>query len=133
MRTYFDSSVLVAAALAEATGHSESLAAVRAGGWSRLHALAEAFSTLTGKLGVPAEVAVDALSSFTARLQFVELSAGEVWSVLKSAQTAGVRGGAIHDWLHVAAARAAGCPRWATYNRRHFAPHAGEGETVWGP
>ena len=133
MKTYFDSSVLVAAALAEATGHAGSLAAVRAGGWSRLHALAESFSTLTGRFGVPAEVAVGALASFTARLRFVELSPASVWHALESAQAAGVRGGGIHDWLHVAAAREAGCTRWATYNARHFEPHTAPGESVWQP
>lgn len=133
MKTYFDSSVLVQAALEGAPGQAAALAAVRAGGWSRLHALAEAFATLTGKLAVPAEVASASLRSFTGRVRWHHLTEAEVWQALEQAQAAGVRGAGVHDWLHITAARAAGCTRWATLNGRHFQPHAGPGETVWEP
>jgi len=132
-KTFLDASVLIAAALTDCPEHAGALAAVRAGGVARTHCLAEAFAQLTGKYQVPADAAVAALSSFTDQVRWVSLSPAETWTALKAAQAAGVRGGGVYDWLHITAARAHGCTRWATYNGRHFKPHAKDQEEVWSP
>ena len=132
-RTFFDASVLIAGAWSEVAAHRAALAALDAGGWSHTHCLAEAFSQLTGKFRADPAAAAEVLRDVTAAVHWVSLSPEQVWQAVESARAAGVRGGGIYDWLHIQAARQAGCTRWATYNRRHFEPHAGNGESVFSP
>jgi predicted nucleic acid-binding protein len=117
MILYWDSSSLIAALIA---GHQPK-------GLTRTHTLAEVFSTLTGK-GIetaagrqrlyPDDAA--ALLSNLPRLKFVDLTPGEALKALESAETHGVRGGLVHDWLHVQAAHKAEADLILTENTQHF-------------
>src|SRR2546427_11005636 len=74
---------------------------------TRTHSLAEMFSVLTGgRLGVriDANDAAAALENLARDLDFVDLAQAEVIAALKKARGKGVRGGMVHDLLHVAAA-----------------------------
>ena len=89
-----------------------------------VHAFTETFSTLTGgRLGfrVSAEDAAGLLRDSI--LPFVEpvlLSASEIVTALEEAESRGVRGGAVHDYLHLVAARKSRAARIYTLNTRDF-------------
>ncbi len=117
MSAYWDSSAVIAALMA---GHQPK-------GVTRPHTLGEVFSTLTGR-GIetpkgrtrlhPDDVA--ALLSDLPKLTFVELTAKETLKAIQEAGTRGVRGGLIHDWLHVQAAHKAKAETILTENTQHF-------------
>lgn len=91
--------------------------------FTRPHALAEAFSQLTGgRLPVKylADDAAALISELTEDFSFVELSASEVKKALESAQARGVSGGRVHDWLHAVAAKKAGVKELLTDNFADF-------------
>ncbi len=126
MIVFLDSSVIVAA-VAEIEPYHEASAALLLGKDSlhiRSHALAEAFSTLTGgRLGLRLS-APDALQLLTVnirpRVKVVDLSATAILRSLASAESRGIRGGAVHDFLHLTAARKARARKLYTLNTRHF-------------
>src|ERR1700720_888399 len=103
MKTYWDSSALVAASAnltLRTRLHTE-------GGVTRTHALAETFSALTGgnlALRVDADAAARIVGSLAQDLHFVDLTSKEVLEALKQARKRGVRGGRVHDFLHAVAA-----------------------------
>ena len=103
MKTYWDSSALLEAVL------DQSKRQRLAGGSAvtRVHALSEVFSTLTGgRLGVKfgANEAAEVMDELAADLEFVELTAKEILAALRDAEGKGVRGGRVHDYLHALAA-----------------------------
>src|SRR5689334_18804262 len=108
MSDYWDSSALVECAVNEAL--RDRLKAQ--GGVTRTHALSEVFSALTAgnlALRVEANEAADFVESLATDLRFVDLSSTEIVLALKKAQSKGVRGGRVHDYLHMAAAEKGGC------------------------
>ena len=119
MKRYWDASALV-----DALHDSRiELKALEPDQYTRPHALAETFSTLTGgRLGVQylADDAAAMIRELTAGMKFVELTANEVLSALESAQKKGVRGGHVHDWLHARAAHKAGVAELVTDNYSDF-------------
>lgn len=119
MKSYWDSSALVAACQDE--GVRDRLDAE--GGFTRLHGFAEVFSTLTGgRLGfrVNATDAVQLISELREGLHEVELSSEDLLAALGDAESKGVRGGRVHDFLHAVAAVKAGCERIWTLNGSDF-------------
>jgi hypothetical protein len=104
MNRYWDASALVDA-LHDSNVETKAL---EPGQVTRLHALAETFSTLTGgRLGfqyLPDDAAA-LISEITKEFTFVELTEAEVKSALATAQQRGVRGGRVHDLLHAVAAQ----------------------------
>jgi predicted nucleic acid-binding protein len=119
MKRYWDASALVDA-LHDSRIEQKALEADQ---WTRPHALAEVFSTLTGgRLGVQylADDAAAMIRELTAGMSFVELDAREVLASLESAQKKGVRGGRVHDWLHARAAHKAGVSELVTDNYSDF-------------
>lgn len=120
MKRYWDTSAIVDAL------HDDALRQllIEADQFTRPHALAEAFSTLTGgRLGFrypPAEAA-EMLRALSRNLRFVELDAAETIAALLEARERGVRGGRIHDWLHAFAAAKAGVTELLTDNLGDFA------------
>ena len=126
MKTYFDTSVLVAAMLDSEASHEACLDALvgNRAPISAIHTLAEVFSTLTGgRLGVRlnSQAAAEFIESNLAeRLEWIGLSGADYLATLQRAHTTGVRGGAIYDLLHLAAARKAKAGRILTLNVRHF-------------
>ena len=127
MTLYLDSSVLVAALIEDEPSHEACLRLLRrpsAAAWS--HALAETFATLTGgRLGLrlsPGTAATLVEESLVPRLKVIELGSAEIRAAIRGAEAGGVRGGAIYDFLHMAAARKCGANTLYTLNARHFQP-----------
>lgn len=92
--------------------------------WVRSHVLVETFSTLTGgrlPLRLSAATATRLIEvNLLPRVKFVELTPGAVVTALKESERRGIRGGAIHDYLHLAAARKAKAETLYTLNLSHF-------------
>ena len=125
MNALLDSSVLVAALASDELKHAECLARLlRGGNCIYSHALLETFSTLTGgKLGVrvTADFAVRMLSeTILPRVTVIELSSFEIIQALASAQSRGVRGGCVYDYMHLAAAKKANVAVIHTLNMDDF-------------
>lgn len=95
----------------------------REGGFTRIHTLAEVFSTLTGgnlafRLG--ADEAAKTVANLASDLDFQDLAATDVLKALKEARKKGVRGGRIHDYLHAVAAEKSGARKLLTLDRNDF-------------
>ena len=125
MSALLDSSVLVAALASDELKHAECLALLLKGGnCIYSHALLETFSTLTGgKLGVrvTADFAARMLSeTVLPRVTVIELSSEEVIAALAIAQSRGVRGGGVYDYMHLVAARKSGASVIHTLNMDDF-------------
>lgn len=116
---YWDSSAIVAACIDEKLS---ALFWARAG-VSRVHTLAEVFSTLTsGRLGyrIDATEAADLVLKIGHHLEIRDLAASEIMGVFDQARAVGVRGGRVHDFLHAVTAKRLGCDRLLTLNLRDF-------------
>lgn len=125
VRTLLDTSVVVASLDADEPHHL-ACDRVLADGPHQLyvHALAEAFSILTGgrhgRRLRPAAATGLLQESVLPYVQLVSLSGREVLAALAAADSRGVRGGAVYDLLHLAAARKAGVERLLTLDVRDF-------------
>ena len=126
MSIALDSSVLVAALVPEQDFHLECRQLLKKEkkcvGYS--HACVETFNTLTGgRLGirVRASEAETYLSlMFDELISPFALSPREILKAFGSAESRGVRGGAIYDYLHLVAARKAKADELVTLNLRDF-------------
>lgn len=125
-KIYLDTSVLVAAFVADEPRH-KSCASVVSGAQNAYvvsHGLVECFSVLTGgRLGcrVSASMAASIIEhNIVKRMTVVSLSPRDVLRVLIQAEENGIRGGGIYDALHLAAARKVEADEIYTLNRRHF-------------
>jgi predicted nucleic acid-binding protein len=119
MRTYWDSSAIFSA-LEDASLRS---ALMKGSAVTRLHAFAEVFSAITGgRRGyrVDATTAARMLAEVESDMDLIELMPGQVLEALQHAETRGVRGGRVHDYLHAVAAKAAGAHRILTLDRNDF-------------
>jgi predicted nucleic acid-binding protein len=110
MSAFLDSSVLVAALAPDEPKHADCLALLLQGGHCIYsHALLETFSTLTGgKLGVRVtpDLAAQMLSeTILPRVTVIELSTAEIMAALPVAQSRGVRGGCVYDYMHLLGAQ----------------------------
>ena len=118
MKAYWDSSALV-----EALGDIKLRTRLsQERGFTRTHALAEIFSALTGgrlAIRLDANAAAELINTLV-ELDFVDLSAGEVIAVLKEAQSRGVRGGRVHDFMHAKAAEKSGAKELLTTDQYDF-------------
>jgi predicted nucleic acid-binding protein len=123
---YLDASVLVAAVVDIEPYHapcarlllSKEPKAVRS------HGLVETFSTLTGgrlPLRLSPSVADRLIGvNLVPRLRIVDLAASDVMRAIADSESRGVRGGAIHDLLHLFAAKKAKASTLYTLNLSHF-------------
>ena len=132
MSALLDSSVLIAALVPDEATHVESLALLTQGGHAvYAHAILETFSTLTGgRLGVKvdADLAAKLLhETILPRVHVVELGIAEVMTALELAKRHGVRGGAVYDFMHLAAARKVGADILYTVNFSDFRHMVREG------
>lgn len=89
-----------------------------------VHALSETFSTLTGgRIGfrMPAGDAADLLSRLVSpRFTYVNLDGKDILEAFNDAESRGIRGGAIYDYLHLVAARKVGAKHFHTLNLDDF-------------
>ena len=121
----YDSSVLVAALAKTEKFHAECLAhLVREPFGIYSHALAETFNTLTsGKIKPrPSPAAVSAIikANLIPRAKILIIDEAVIMAALDEAESRGVRGGAIYDYLHLVAARHHGMEKLHTLNLSHF-------------
>ena len=123
--TLIDTSVVVASLDPDEVHHEACDTLLASGGLTLYaHALAKTFSILTGgrqgrrlRPALAAELISD---SVLPHVQLVSLTGKEVMAALNGAEARGVRGGAVYDLLHLAAARKAGAARLLTLDVRDF-------------
>jgi predicted nucleic acid-binding protein len=96
------------------------------------HALAEVFSVLTGgrqgRRLSPAAAASLIEHSVLPFMRVVHLDGVKTMTALAECAPRGVRGGAVYDWLQLAAARSAGAEALVTLNLRDFQALARPGD-----
>ena len=133
MSAFLDTSVILASLDPDEIHHAACDRVVSAGGNGiYLHALAETFSILTGgrhgrRLG--AAVAARLIEqSILPYVQTQTLTGKDMMAALAECESRGVRGGAIYDWLHLAAARKAGAELLITLDLRDFQSLARPGD-----
>lgn len=125
MKDHVDSSVLVAALVDSERHHPTCLALLREGELqAHSHALVETFSSLTGGRNLPRvspSIAAEIIeATVLPRVKIVSLSARQIIHSMKEAESRGVRGGAIYDYLHLVAARAEKARRIYTLDASDF-------------
>lgn len=125
MNAFIDTSVLVAAIVGTEAFHSKCRVIVSNGRCGMYgHGITEAFSTLTGgkkSFRLSAEIASKMLAqSFVPLLAITALSATEMLRAMREAESRGVRGGGIFDYLHLFAARKAKAAKLYTLNISNF-------------
>lgn len=64
--------------------------------------------------------AAKSIENLLPHLEFVDITAAEVVQALKKAQSKGVRGGRVHDYLHALAAQKAGAATLVTMDKNDF-------------
>ena len=122
---FIDTSVLVAAMVADEDFHAECDALRDAGSLGIFtHGLVETFSTLTGGRSAFRMSADDASAvleeDFVPSLEVISLTPAETLRAMRESKQRGVRGGAIFDYLHLVAARKAKAKRLYTLNVSNF-------------
>jgi predicted nucleic acid-binding protein len=132
---FLDSSVLVASLDVDDPAHAACSRLVAAGGHQAYsHALAEVFSALTGgRLGrrlTPAVAAGLIQDSVLPYVAVQALSGKDLVTALQDCGKRGARGGAVYDWLHLAAARKARADVFFTLNLRDFQALARPGDPL---
>ena len=127
MKALLDTSVLVAAFLADHVHHPPSLEIFvrckKAETFCAAHSMAELYATLTrlpGKHRVSGENAMLLLAQVRERLTPVALSGKEYYATLEQACAMGVAGGAVYDALIASCALRAKAEILYTWNVRHF-------------
>lgn len=133
MNSFLDTSVLLASLDPDEPHHQACDRLVAKGGHGvHVHALAETFSILTGgRQGrrVSAALATQLIAqSVLPFAQTQTLTGQELMAALHEGAQRGVRGGAVYDWLHLAAARRAGATVFYTLDLRDFRALAREGD-----
>ena len=127
MKAFFDSSVLVAAFLADHENHEASLAAFAGAsvknGYCAAHSLAEVYAILT-RLPVSHRVAGEHALLFVeeicGRLNLVELTGRQYQAVITHSARTGIAGGAVYDALILQCAVKVRAETILTWNLRDF-------------
>ena len=124
---FFDTSVLIAASVADHIHHAASLSVYRHAAPSNaccgVHNLAEVYAVLTsipGPQRISSEQASSAVENVREHLLTVSLDEKEHHAVIKQAAKLGVVGGTIYDLLIAHAAMKAKAKIIYTWNIRHF-------------
>jgi len=100
---------------------------------TRPHLMAEFFATMTGRgisftdsTGAPGRFFLSPkdcaawLTNFASRVQFEDLTPGEILQALGKTQSLGLQGARVHDYLHACAAQKAKADELLTRNPKHF-------------
>jgi predicted nucleic acid-binding protein len=122
---FLDTSVILGSLDPDERHHAACDRLVAEGGHTiHVHALAETFSILTGgrqgrRLGATL-VARLLEESVLPYVQTVSTSGQQMMAALAECESRGVRGGAVYDWLHLAAARRSDADALVTLDQRDF-------------
>jgi predicted nucleic acid-binding protein len=130
---YLETSVIIAAVRANDPHHDACARLLRSDEElaTSTHALMECFSVLTGGGASridPDHAALVLEANLTKRVQMVSLSPREVFHLMKLCRERGVRGGAIYDFQHLAAARKASAEVLHTLDVTDLRAFAREGD-----
>ncbi len=131
----FDSSILVAALVDSENHHATCRELVTSGPFAVWgHGLVETFNTLTsGKIKPrpsPSKVARVLRESIRTRATILPLPEERLFEAFDEAEARGVRGGAVFDYLHLAAARHHRADRLYSLNFGHFQSFWRDGDPV---
>ena len=119
---FLDTSVLVEACLLHSAKFEEADALIKRPNVTSVHALAEAYATLSGdkRLRIKAHDASQMVLDCAAKLQVADLGARSLAQLLSSAPSRGVTGGLFYDAIHAEVARRQGCTVIRTLSISHF-------------
>lgn len=127
MKSFFDTSVLVASFLVDHEHHERSFAVLadadRKNACCAAHSLVELYATLTrlpGKSGLTADQALLSLDSVAERLELISLEVPEYRHAIRQAASGGIVGGTIYDALLGQCALKARATKIYTWNVGHF-------------
>lgn len=127
MKTFFDTSVLVAVFIDDHVHHDASFALFsntsRKSSYCSAHTLAELFSSLTrmpGRYRARPDEALLFLEAAASRLTPLALDADEYWVVLKECSARNIAGGAVYDALIARCALKANARALYTWNVDDF-------------
>jgi predicted nucleic acid-binding protein len=130
VKIYFDTNVLVAAAMENHPHHVPAAAILRRVHAGEIeacissHGLAEFYAVLTRAPLTPPVYPSEAWQilerNVLAHFQVLSLSGKEYKEAIRHCANAGWTGGRVYDVLHLAAARQARCQQICTFNVRHF-------------
>jgi predicted nucleic acid-binding protein len=135
MRLLLDTSVVIASLDSDEPAHLACDRLLAQGGHSvYAHSLAETFSILSGgrhnrrlRPSLVAQLIEDSVLPF---VQLVHLTGKETMTAIAECERRGVRGGAVYDLLHLAAARKAGAQALVTLDLRDFQALAKPGDPM---
>jgi len=130
VKVLFDTSVLVAAVVAELKSHEAALdcfirySAGNHEGYCTTHTLAECYATLTAlplrRRVQPAEARRLVIETIRKRLKIIALPETAYFHAVERVSELGLVSGVTYDALHLEAAESRGCRRLYTHNLRHF-------------
>jgi len=130
MKTFFDTSVLVAAMVDQLTQHERAFSYFSKAledEWecvSSTHVLAECYATLTALPLVrrvqPQEARILIETNVMERLTVINLKVSEYRQGLNRVADLGLRSGVVYDALHLGCAEQADCKQLATFNAKDF-------------
>jgi predicted nucleic acid-binding protein len=123
--SFIDTSVLVAAIVSSEAHHVKcAILLDHADSGMYSHGLAETFSTLTGgkqHFRMAAGIAASLIEEdYLPCLAVASLSPKDMLRAMSEAESRGIRGGAVFDYLHLFAARKAKVAKFYTLNLSHF-------------
>jgi predicted nucleic acid-binding protein len=122
MKVFLDASVLVEAALLHSDKFEVADTLVQSGACTSIHALAEAYATLSGdkRLKINPHDAAEMVLNCASKLQTGSLSESESIALIENAPSRGITGGSFYDAIHAETARKMGCSKIHTLNENHF-------------
>ena len=123
--TFFDTSVLTAAAFREHPHHSHSFRTLESAQDRVIaaHSMAEFYSSTTGiqtRLRIHPQTILAAVSEWEQRFRVVALTPREYSAAISRAAALGIAGGAVYDLLIACCALKAKADVLYTWNLRHF-------------
>jgi predicted nucleic acid-binding protein len=118
---YLDTTILVCAMHGEDPHHKDCLPLIsRRDVVTSAHALAETFSTMTGRREFQNEDVAESLATIAEAIRVEPILVTDYLTVLTETRRRGVRGGLIYDAIHAEVARRLGVNRLLTYNISNF-------------
>lgn len=119
---FLDASVLIEGCLQNSSKFTAADALIKAGSCTSSHALAEAYTTLSGdkRLRINPHHAAQMVLDCARKLKVFSLSPTEMVALITQAPQSGITGGSFYDAIHAATARKLKCSIIYTLNLSHF-------------